>query len=89
MLQYVHLLLFVVGAFPPLFKHVFFSAISFSRTFSFKIRLTIYLELGFVFSGTQWATILFIHGFYIGPASINKKTIHLPSHPAQQLKTQP
>ena len=78
MLYYVHLLLFLVGAFPPLFKHIFFSAISFSRTFSFTIRPTIFLELGFVFSGTQWNRALFIHGFYIVPASINRKTIHLP-----------
>lgn len=64
-----------------LFKHIFFSAISFSRTFSFTIRPTIYLELGFVFSGTQWSRILFIQGFYIVPVSINKKTTHLPLAP--------
>ena len=65
MLQYVHLLLFVVGAFPPLFKHIFFSAIWFSRTFSFKIRFTIYLELGFVFSGTQWDSGYFLYMDFI------------------------
>lgn len=43
-----------------------------------QLDLPIYLELGFVFSGTQWSKTLFIHGFYIVPASINKKTIHLP-----------